>query len=102
MMSNYVVCEEPEHDQFGHRKEDCTECNPVAVKMVTEAIGRRELIALLESALEENSKLQSRLTELASGLTIKGWWCVCNMFNGCEKEERFECRSCGLPKTERL
>lgn len=82
MMSNYVVCEEPEHDKFGHRKADCRECNPIETIVVVEAanpgigltgIGRAGLISIIETLQKEN-----------------------------EKEERTDCRSCGRPKTVRM
>ena len=133
MMSNYVVCDEPEHDKFGHRKADCRECNPIETMVVVETanpriglgtfdkkvltgLGRDRLISIIEDIItqgnklaasvevliKENEKLKSRNTELAGGLNIKGWWCICEIFNGCEKEERTDCRSCGRPKTVRM
>ena len=99
-MNNYVVCENPEHDRFGHRKQDCSECNP-HIDFTFSGVGRTELISLLNKTLKENVKLRAEKLELSQGLHIKGWWCICNIFNGEEKEIRTECRSCGIPKTVR-
>lgn len=31
-------------------------------------------------------------------LVIRGWWCICHIFNGEEHSKRIVCRSCGREK----
>jgi hypothetical protein len=109
MMLGYLVCEAPEHEAFGQRKETCRECTKVT------SVGRAQLIELVEALQIENSafrkrnieqvneigKLREQIESLASGIYLRGWWCICDSFNGEEKETRMECRSCGEPKKVR-
>ncbi len=64
-------------------------------------LNRDELKKVIEKLQAENEKLISRVHQLSSGLVIRGWWCICDIFNGEEKELRTECKSCGKAKTTR-
>jgi hypothetical protein len=112
MMSNYVACDNPEHDKFSHRIEDCNECCPRPNPRIGlpgslidfTGIGRSQLILIIEDLrkgyaelIEETRKLKAE----SGGLVLKGWWCICDMFNSSGKEDRTECRSCGKAKTVR-
>ncbi len=56
-------------------------------------VGRSDLIKEIFALRDEVRALR------ASGLVIKGWWCMlCDRFNGEEKEVRDECSRCGRPK----
>lgn len=57
-------------------------------------IGRTQLIYMIVD-------LKKRIAELEGRLTIKGWWCICGIFNGEEKEPLSVCRSCGVTKCVR-
>ena len=47
--------------------------------------------------LEEIEALAKETEALTCGLTLAGWFCsLCKVFNGEEKEKRYECRACGI------
>lgn len=112
-MKAYVACDNPEHDRFSHRKEDCRECtpsNPGIDATDTPNPGIGPLGAMYFSKLtstqvrctellEENRSLKARIAELENGLIIKGWKCTyCKAFVGEEKEIHLECIWCDKPR----
>lgn len=55
-------------------------------------LGRPLLIAMI-------LVLRAKVAELqGGGITIKGWWCNCDAFNGEEHSPRTTCRHCGKEK----
>ena len=89
-MARYIACDNPEHDRFSHRKEDCTECTPqdpfpsfdeleetnprigseVKVEGPLGLMYLKNLTSTQERCtelLEENRKLKSRIAELERG-----------------------------------
>ena len=125
-MNNFEVCGVFEHVRFGQRKEECEECQPVTEPRMSDRVNKmvgplgamylRNLTAVqtrctellednrklkLENALlnSENAKLKKRINE--GGITLRGWWCVCDKFNSSEQEELKECGACGKKKSVR-
>ncbi len=72
----------------------CAECALIETRLERDR-------ALTEARLlrAKIDQLELRVRELATGLSIRGWWCfACDIFNGEEHSKRTECRHCGLTK----
>ena len=119
-MNNFEVCGVFEHVRFGQKKEDCEECQSrTGVNKMVGPLGAmylRNLTAVQDQCfqlLEENRKLKLENALLTSeiaklkkrinegGITLRGWWCVCDKFNSSEQEELKECGACGKQKSVR-
>ena len=59
------------------------------------------LTARAEKAEAEVVRLTARVAELSGGIVTRGWWCICDRFNGEEHSPRTECSACGRAKTVR-
>lgn len=103
-----VRCDTRGHSGYENfEKADCTDCQKQTFSgirydaLTTEkefiCIGRGDLIQEIFALRNEVRALR------ASGLIVKGWWCMlCDRFNGEEKEVRHECSRCGRDKAGKL
>jgi hypothetical protein len=61
---------------------------------------QRDLIELHKQVIDDHKRrLQKRVDKI--GICIRGWWCICDRFNGEEQSKRNECSACGRAKTVR-
>lgn len=78
---------------------ECVDGNNIHIMPASESVAI--LLKRLENIKTELDSLKEKYATLAGGLNIRGWWCICDIFNGEEKDPRTECRSCGRAKTVR-
>jgi len=122
MTKEYQACPTPAHERFGQRIEDCKECMAAAptnprIEVAEESNPRIETnrqvgTTIFQPMLGDGSELleelayyrnayaacKEELDSLKAGMTLKGWWCLCEAFNGEERAFRIVCRKCGREK----